>query len=184
MKMRCILYIIAMDFLLCLSLIACGSNSSSGGTSTNTPTPTIDQAVGITATPTANQATPTSTPTIDQATSTPTIDQAQATSTPPTPIITPTQLSPGTCTLTGTGWDCSVILSGQIPLYWSVTSPDLPAADITFNPSSGTLSADNQYQQKVTISIVSADCQSGTGGTFVFSFSGGAREARVSWSCS
>jgi hypothetical protein len=174
-KMRFILCIIAIDFLLGLLLIACGSNSSSGGTSTNAPTPTTDQAAGVMPSPTQ---------TIDQATPSPTIDQAQATPTPPTPIITPTQLNPGTCTLTGTGWDCSVILSGQIPLYWSVTSPDLPAADITYNPSSGMLSADNQYQQKVTISIVSVDCQSGTGGTFVFSFSGGAREARVSWSCS
>jgi hypothetical protein len=174
-------------------LTACGTDtSSSTGTGTQstgtvnggTPAPTIDQAAP---TATFNQAQPTPDPTIDQAQPTPdpTIDQATPTQAPQ-PTVSPSSLKPNNCTATSTGWDCSLSLSDpyQQQVDWTVANSDLPTNDISYSPPSGTLSASNQYQQTVTISIASRVCQNGnsTSGTFVFSFTSRGQTS-ITWSC-
>ena len=209
MKMRVLLPMMALLFFL-LPLAACGSGDGSSTAAASTPTastgevtatptvnqvtPTASQPIATVPTPTPNQTTPgptatidqaTPTATIDQATPTPTIDQGQPTQ-PPLPTITlsPSSLSQSTCTAISSGWNCSVTVSqpSQQTLGWSVASSDLPADAVSYAPSSGTLSADNQYQQTVIISIASSVCQNSSGGTFAFS-SGGRVIANVTWSC-
>lgn len=215
-KIRSSFAIISVLFLLSFLLSSCGNSPTSSieatptidpattaapTTGQATPTPTIDPAT--TATSTTSQATPT--PTIGKVTAvppTPTIDQAIATPTPtptatldpttPTPPpymihVNPDTLNPSTCTKTTTGWDCSVTIQG-IGAYisWSITSPDLPSADLAYSPPSGTLDAGNNDQQTVMISISSVICQNSSAGTFVFT--SGAEpdlfQTTVSWSCS
>jgi hypothetical protein len=190
MKMQKIPVLIITILLgLNFQLTACGNATTPSKTGTTgqasttidwaTPNPTNAQPTN----PTSNQATPT--PTIDQATPTPTIDQAQPTPTPIVmPQVFPSSLNPGNCTATSAGWDCSVSLttSFQQQVDWSVLSSD-PAADVSYSLQSGTLSAENQYQQTVIISIATSVCQNSSGNTFVFSFASG-EQTSIQWSCS
>ena len=135
---------------------------------TPTPTPTDTPTATPTDTPTATSTvTPTDTPT------------ATPTGTP-TLVVSPTSFDATNCTSNSDGsWTCKATLSldasASGSVNWSATSN---FSDVSFNPSSGSVSPG--VQSPVAITIPASDCSNGT---FTFTTDGGSTTS-ISWSCS